>query len=206
MRRTKNRNNAGFTLVELLVALCMLALISSYSLAALQSLRRMDTIIERVETRSVMETIANYLHHLMSGARPIAISVDHARTMIAFSGEKSKVEFVAAGNAALEDGGLLVITVEAAKREDGLINLVTKRKPLRAGPSQAKGDVWPLYEGIKDVRFCYFGRTQIDETDRWHASWVNQSALPKLIEIIIKAPDGARQNWPRLVVKLGSAL
>src|SRR5687768_9373175 len=52
MRRVKERADAGFTLIEVLVALCMLGLISSYSLAALQNLRRMDMIIERIETRS----------------------------------------------------------------------------------------------------------------------------------------------------------
>src|SRR5687768_8455108 len=146
MRPAEKRANAGFTMVEVLVALCMLALISSYSLAALENLRRMDTVIERVKTRSAIESIANYLHHSLSGARPIAISIDHVRTSIAFTGEETKVEFVTAGNAALEASGLLIVTVEATRRDDGLINLVTTRQPLRAVPSQASGDVWPLYE------------------------------------------------------------
>ena len=206
MRPVKERAIAGFTLVEVLVALCILALISSYSLAALENLRRMDIVIERVETRSAMESIANYLHHSLSGARPIAISIDHVRTSIAFTGEETKVEFVVAGNAALEASGLLIVTVEAARREDGLINLVTTRQPFRAVPPQARGDVWPLYEGLKEVKFRYFGQIGPDNSDRWHASWVKQNTLPKLIEIMIETPEGVRQSWPRLVVKPASTL
>jgi prepilin-type N-terminal cleavage/methylation domain-containing protein len=205
MRRVKERADAGFTLIEVLVALCMLGLISSYSLAALQNLRRMDMIIERLETRSSIEAIANYLDHLMSGARPVAISIDHVRPVIAFAGEETKVEFVAAGNAALEIGGLLSVTLEAAKREDGLIDLVTTRKLFRTELARGKEDIWPLYEGVKEVKFRYFGRARPDQSDRWHESWANQSTLPKLIEIVIKAPDGAKQSWPRLVIRLASA-
>jgi general secretion pathway protein J len=206
MKPAKERANAGFTLAEVLVAICLLALISSYSLAALENLRRMDIMIERFETKLAIESVVNYLHQSLSGARPLAISIDHVHTSIAFTGEETRVEFVAPGNAALEASGLLIVTVEAAARDDGLINLVTTRQPLGEVPSQARGEVWPLYEGLKQVKFRYFGQIAPDNSDRWHAGWVKQSTLPKLIEIMIEGPEGAGRDWPRLVVHPASAL
>jgi hypothetical protein len=186
-----------------MVALCILALLSTYVITAAQNIRHIDEMIRRVIATSEMQGAQNHLQQVLSGAMPL---VSGEQEKIAFSGEKSRLELIVASDTALELGGLHAVAVGTRARGDGRFDLVEHRRMFRQTSAAAEeGEVFVLSEAIAGLEFRYYGQASPREPPRWHASWVGMNELPRLIEVVVTMPASSRRNWPRQVINLASA-
>jgi prepilin-type N-terminal cleavage/methylation domain-containing protein len=201
----EDRADAGFTIVELLVGLCILGLLSTYAVAALQNIRRMDRLMREIETRSGIEAVETHLHHLISGARPVVgTSKGESHPMLAFTGEENRLELIIASDGVLETGGLYASSIATRRRDDGFVDLIARRRLFRLSSSRGEGKALVLYERIASLRFRYFGQVRPEEPAGWHDRWMKTDRLPRLIEVVVTMPEGERQSWPRLVIRPAS--
>lgn len=185
--------DAGFTLLELLISMTLLALLS---LVLFGGFRFGTRAWDRAETstangneiRRAQDAIASAL----SRAYP---EMDVSKPLdphIYFSGEAGSVTFLGPDRG--REGGLAVMVL--SRQGDTLMMTTTPelaRDPARQTVSRK------LLDHVSGFDLAYFGAPNPQDPPRWYASWHDRSRLPKLVRV--RADLGAaRPGWTELVV------
>jgi general secretion pathway protein J len=195
---------AGFTLVELLVAMALLALLSALLVAGLHV---SSTAVLRNEAASETllrsELAFDLIRRQVERAVPLELASSDDSAPIAFLGDETSVVFVAPPGAFLAPGGE-EITWLAIERGAAGARIVLRYRPL-----DRTHDQWPpvldasgmqsvvLLDGLAQAAFSYFGRAPPGADPQWWQEWRQQTTLPTLIRLAIA---GANGSWPDLVV------
>jgi len=193
------RQQGGFTLAEMLIALAVSALLVSLVYSALRiGMRSWEASQQRVDQVDSMRIGWQFLHQALSGARPISDPLSQDREPL-FKGEKDRLVFAADMPSYLGLGGLYVI--ELLREQQGQQQRLLLRRTLLSEYRQHDLEVRPqqavLVDELRDVDIAYFGRPAADDLLDWHPAWEGNSALPSLIRIDVQYADGSR--WPTLV-------
>jgi general secretion pathway protein J len=192
---------AGFTVLELLIALCILSLFSIYAASAYHQIRRMSEVTQRLEKTDSAVAAQSYVRRLVSGARAIMVkNSGQPNPTVAFNGEESRLALITASDGTLETGGLYSATLEMRSRGDGLADFVTSRRPLGTTPPSYSGDEL-LLEGIGSLQFRFFGAANGETSPSWQTQWVNQETLPDLVQVTISMPSGTGRFWPEPIAR-----
>ena len=168
----------GFTLIELVVALTLLALLTTALTAALRiETERLDRRSDRLERSAELAAACAFLRELIAEARPIA-PMDRVERAIVFDGHDDHLEFLAPAPATAAPGGLYLFSVE---RVDGRLQL---RSRLFDGVLRAAdGAPTLLVDGVREAHFAYLGAD-------WTTDWVDRPRLPLLVRLDIALADG----------------
>jgi len=190
----------GFTLVEMLVALSVAALLVSLVYGGVRvahrTVKATDTLIEHNE---IMRISWQFLHGALSRAR-LARQLNNRDDLTGFAGDSQSLAFVADMPPYLGIGGPTRITlaVDGAYGERRL--LVTrqrfdyKQEMVDAAPQEAV-----LLDQVDSLEIAYFGQASGETTPQWHSEWAEKSHLPNLVNIQVR-PVGAAA-WPVLTAR-----
>ena len=97
---------AGFTLLEMLVAMALFSFILSCFGSLFYRLGTTNAAIGRIERSENVDVVRRYLQHSLEGIRAHArLDTDGVRT-VRFEGEQSRVTFVGVASGDRETGGL----------------------------------------------------------------------------------------------------
>lgn len=206
MKRPRmTRSQRGMTLIELVVALGLLALLVGILASALgitvRSTAAMDARAEQSETlRIAQETLRRYL----AQARPVRWRVGQ-REQVGFTGEAEQVGFVAVLPPWPGEGGTHLVRLALRESPSGKA-LVLTRQPT-AGEQQgfafaADADETVLVDGILALRWSYFGLDPGVRRQQWRSEWRAQPTLPKLVRLDLQLADPKARQWPPLVIAL----
>lgn len=195
----------GFTLVELTIALVLMAgiaavLFGSLSLAA----RSWDSGEAVAQQVSDMRATQSYLRTQISEAYPQRLRMA-AEMPLLFAGERDEIRYAAALPARVAEGGVYYFRV-AVVRAGEKSQLVQERTvPDTAAlrePEFRDPDRSVLADGIAELRIAYFGRdagaSDADEPT-WRDRWDDKQRPPLLVRFDVKTVKGA--TWPTLVVE-----
>ena len=188
------RRAAGFTLIELVVAMAllgaMMVLIYSGLTFALRSWDAGEVNGRRTADRRIGE---NFLRRELAELFPMRFK-DPMAVKVAFLGEPGKLKFVSSRPAGITKGGLSLVGVEvengSAPRERHLVM-------RRAMPDDEAKDFAPLeraertvlIEDVDSVQLAYFG-TENDFTDpKWYDTWAFAERIPRLVRLRILSAD-----------------
>ena len=186
---------AGFTLLELVVGIAILALITTLLVNVLgtgiAATAQLDRRTERIE-------LAHHVHRLLrerlETVRPLGWQME-GRRLPAFAGEASSIRFVTTRPPWPDLGGL---ALDWLYLNNGQLTLAERpfagTYDARTGHSIDIGKT--LARGIGTLRVDYFGRPGRQRA-AWHREWTHRD-LPDLIRVRIAWRDGKR--WPDLVV------
>lgn len=180
-------SQAGFSLVEMLVATALFGLLSSMMLGGLHlGTRVMESGAKRIEHTSRVSSGYELLRREIAQAQPLSLPGTADRITLEFDGTWDAVTFVSLASPFRTAGGYQQITI---RPEQGKL-LATWRPYARTGETvPAGGRDSVLLDGVA-VEFSYFGALRDEKAPRWHREWRNQGSLPALIGIGVFYSDG----------------
>lgn len=145
------RHSGGFTLVELLIAFTLIALISLLLFSGLRlGIRSWEGVENTAEQNAQQRVARNFLERALSQARSIQITLD-AEPHLIFSGDRENLEFTAPLSEHVGIPGLYVLRLGL---EDGEQNrLVLTRWLLNPEVLEGTGEIpeWEPFDGSKGL-------------------------------------------------------
>ena len=179
-------DEGGFTLVEMLVALSLLAVIAVQMSSAFTVTNRSVDLVRRLEGENIGPAVADYIRHQFDALMPIYdLGEGHVYTGL-FEGDKKHVQFVVHSDGRLEPPGLVVVSIGVTER--GGEQKTTALREVRTDLREASPK--PHYDGIVidsiesfDIR--YFGTIRGESMPSWHESWLVDDPLPHLVELTL---------------------
>ncbi len=196
---------AGFTLLELIVALVLLALMASVMFGSLSmASRSWDGGEAKVEQVSAMRQTQEFLREQLSAEFPLRLKKVIEMPLL-FAGERDEIRYAAALPPRVAEGGVYYFRLAIVRTGEKSQLVLERMIPDPAAPREPEfrdAERSVLADGIAELRFRYYGRDAdaIDAaTPTWRDRWDDQQRLPLLIRIDVKPEKGL--PWPALVVE-----
>lgn len=198
IRALTRPREAGFTLLELLVAMTLLGLLMTVLFGGLRfGTRAWERAIDHSGGTDDIRLAQMHIRRALELAYPYFVSdPDHPR--IDFEGTADRVAFLGPAPNAQSTGGRARIVLSSAGR-DGALSLTFESRPELALP-EAQGDSDVLVSGLTALEFSYFGSSGPDEPPQWLDRWTNRIRLPLLVRVSAALSDDDARSWPELVV------
>lgn len=198
------RRAAGFTLLEILLALVLMAFAMVGVWGALRTGSRLtqsaDISIQRSDrVRAVQAFLRNYL----GGAQPQAFvpAKDQAARM--FRGDPRMLTYVAPMPAQLGDGGLFVQKLQFVRAQDGSdYTLQLTYAPLSSDTVSPDSKPEVLLEHVGDGGFEYLVAAQRNAPAKWQRTWHDTNGLPLAVHVVADPDWGGRVGFPEMLIPL----
>ncbi|MDR6644715.1 general secretion pathway protein J [Luteibacter sp. 1214] len=198
----KGRISRGFSLMETLGALALLALLLLGVMAALQVITK-STQASMTKTQRVNEVRAaqGYVRASLSGALAYPFERGKARRPVAFKGEEHALTFVAPGPGYLARSGLQVQALSLIEKEgEWRLEVAFAGLPTRGGARMVPDAPEVLMDHVVSGRFVYSGVDDDRHAVAWASSWPYTDRLPTMVGVELTLRGGI--SWPVLVVPL----
>ena len=194
---------AGFTLIEVLIAMTLLSLMvvllfSSLSIGA-KSWQQGETKIADVNEIAVVQQFFN--HHL-AHAVPQWNDFDPEKERgFSFQGKKDSLQFVSAFPASAERSGLQLFDLKfQEKNKQRFIEVtLTPFFPLTEGEEFFE-DTVELVTNVARFELSYFGLNEETGEYDWQNQWLEKEQQPRLVKIFLELEDG--RFIPEIIVAL----
>ena len=195
---------AGFTLVELTIALVLLALLAAVAGGALGLAgTSLDRGEDKVEATAGMRLAQAFLRANLEEQHPLRMR-KIVELPLLFAGDRDELRYTAPLPSRVAGGGIWFYRLAIAKGEDRSPLVLERVLPdLNAAqaPEFRDAERSVLAQDIAEVRIGYFGRdagaSDLNEPT-WRDKWDDPQRLPLLIRLDVKPKRGA--SWPTLVV------
>ncbi len=199
------RHAGGFTLVELIIALLLMAGIASILFGSLSlAARSWDGGEAKVGQVADMRAAQTYLRAQIAAQYPQRLW-KAVELPLLFAGERDEMRYAAALPERVAEGGVFYFRL-AVVRTGERSQLVQERMipDLTAlqEPEFRDAERSVLSENIEELRIGYFGRdpgANAADAPTWRDRWDDRQRLPLLVRVDVKPLKG--DAWPTLVVE-----
>ncbi|TBU74085.1 prepilin-type N-terminal cleavage/methylation domain-containing protein [Phytopseudomonas daroniae] len=189
----KDSYSRGFTLLETLVALSLLALMFVLIATSLSSGNRVwDIVLRQSDHLAELRAARGFLSHALQQVR--AVEMDGG---VVFEGQSARIRFVAPGPRYL-DGGLKAHTIWVDTPSRGSLSLRISFNNISDG--QPWGESQVLFENAKSIRFGFMGDDIHGSPTSWLSEWPWPARLPRKVRIEIDTDSSI--SWMPMVVAL----
>jgi general secretion pathway protein J len=194
---TSHERMGGFTLVELLVATTLLALLSMVLFGGLRfGARAWEAGGESIERTSETEAAQEVLRRTL--VESFAFRGTGEGEQPAFSGQADRIAFVAPmpRHAGAAGPGRYAIWLDGS----GNLSMAWEpRRPEREIDAAFEGEPSVVLQHVAGLRFSYFGAERTGQPAAWQDRW-ESPGLPLLIRIELGFEPSDRRRWPDLVI------
>lgn len=197
------RRQKGFTLVELLVALTLLAFLAVALFGGLRfGARSWDAITGASERQEAIIRAQNFLRDRLSGVS--AAGPPGAATLpatLAIAGETDRLAFTAPWLSSIGQGGVYIFTLWHDPRDEGALMLNWRPHGPPSPDFEALSGERAILEGVRRVQIEYLAKPSRQNPGGWSNRWADTGVAPSLvrIQILFADPD---QTWPNLTIAL----
>jgi general secretion pathway protein J len=187
----------GFTLLELLVAMTLLALLTVMLSGGMRFGMR---VWERGEAREDQSAgVRDFLRRSVEGMLPEARTVKTPATGLLMTGSATSMQFMTRTLAEAAMGGRYLLQIRGEKAAAGM-RLVAVWQRLPLGPSSqdalAPPETRTLLDNLQSVDFAYRGAD-----GDWSRNWMSAAELPRFLRIRVGYRGGDARSWPDLVIQ-----
>jgi len=205
LRRRATDAEAGFTLLELLIALALLTVIASLLVNAVGSARQAINVVDRRGTQASIPAVESVLRRLLVEARANPDAAEQADPDRAFVGEPNKLRFVSSFVPQGQYGGLwrYEIALDASEAAGESSALLLTQELVRPASSAAGPPLRTVV--LKEVRALsvrYFGAEDKDSAPQWQDAWRHRYRLPRLVSVDVTFVRSDGRQWTPLIVAL----
>ena len=198
-----NRQQRGFTLIELVIAITLmgLVLVALYSGLRL-GLNSWDSGEQRAEAVNRLRATQEFLRRQLAQSMTVFQLRDPHEQIVVFTGQPDRIEFIAPMLTHLGQGGLYRIRVETGDGRLWLRWRTYVRDDSEAGAGAEQETV--LLNNVSAVEWGYFGSEPGDQPGqlrppRWYSEWPGGQWRPQLVRLNLNL-NGV--PWPDLVAAL----
>lgn len=191
-RRSPART-AGFTLIEMLIALVLIGLLTAALFGGLRfAARASDRATAAADHAADLATAYSFLQAQLGNAQPYPATADPKEQHILFNGAPDQIEVITTSPSRLAMGGFFHLHLAVINVGDGLRLLAEWREPPRDNEAPSNTVLKPsiLLDHLRGVRFAFFGTTDSESPSDWHDRWQGATALPKMIRLRVEFADG----------------
>ena len=181
--------SAGFTLLELLVALALAALLMAAVPAAMRlgarSLSQAEALTNDAADRAALAFVADRLAETMALYERGA----DGRLKVAFTGNADRISFVTPATMEPRDDPPAGLFLMQLVIDDQRSRLLLRWQPFRPGLIKASGVTWQERDLLVDVvglSLRYFGAPAPRAPAAWSDAWSSADTIPELIELQIR--------------------
>jgi general secretion pathway protein J len=194
-----NSREAGFTLIEMLVATAMLAIMAIYAISSISTFKEIRRVESRVAEGRSIAAVQRHFEQSLSNAHVTFETVGETDTRIVFTGKSDSVVFVSMLDDRLERGGLHRLHYRLDKIGKRLVLGYEINRPTKTRSAEHE---LVLLTNVERVKFSYFGPTADDEVETWQAAWVRPDRLPTYVRIDIEFAADDQRSWRPLIVRI----
>jgi general secretion pathway protein J len=195
---------AGFTLVELLLAVTLMSILLGLAYGGLRAATRATQQGQLLlEESGGVRTTHQFIRRQFSQMQPLPFEVlgdeGLGEVRILFVGDDMRVQFVGPMPGYLGSGGPQVQVLELVPGPDGG-ELLFSHALLQEFTPEALLDREPivLIDGIESAAFEYLGRDANGELTGWMSNWDQPSSLPLMVRLDVVFSPESRVIWPLL--------
>lgn len=203
--------DSGFTLIEVLVASGLLAIVASLIVASINGSNLALASLKRNLVSDEMPLAQNFVRSAITGVRPVPGVVGPDGGSGSLIGTESELALVTTQATASRPGGLFELTIALvpSSTRAGLFDLVANIALHRSPNSDPPSPPVPTHSarlatGVLDARFTYFGVAKEAQTAAWLESWPDASRLPLMVALDVTFAPGDARTWPHLVAPLAA--
>jgi len=195
---SKDSSNAGFTLIEVVLALTIFALMGAILYGALALAQKaVERSQVRFEKNQQMRAFADLMGSYVRSSHPYrATPQDPA---IYYQGEEEQLSFVSASSLALGGRGMALVRISWQEGEGGEGALtLSEELPVRLGEEGGVGgqrNSVVLRERIKQLRFTYLDPQS--DGGQWEERWdaAERKVLPRAVRLSYRTDAGKEVRW-----------
>jgi general secretion pathway protein J len=195
------RRERGFTLLEVVVAIALFAMLMTLVYNVLSTAARaFEAGQTRTSSSDSRRVISEFLRASLTAAFPIAVGKGQKWSLL-FDGGDGRLRYVADLPGYVGVGGLHEIVIERERlgADDAL---VMRRRPLvldDRGEVSGDFDSRVLLDQVNDFQVRFFGSEEDDQEPDWRDAWPAGQRMPMLVELAITDADD--RPWPALWVR-----
>ncbi|MDR3445388.1 MULTISPECIES: prepilin-type N-terminal cleavage/methylation domain-containing protein [unclassified Dyella] len=199
MKHAASRRMQGFTLLEVLGALALFAilLVGVYSgvRTATHTVRSGEAAIERVDQ---VRSAQQFLRRELAQARAVPLAHTDNGDPIYFKGDAHELRFVAPLPGYLGRLGPQLQALKLVSNGDGTSRLEASfaLMPPDGSAPKSLGDPEVLVDHVRDGTFSYRSPDTADRAGDWRNAWDDVRAMPRIVRIVLQL-DGT-STWPEL--------
>ena len=193
----------GFTSVELLVAVTLLALLTTLVFGAIKYAGRAWAETDhRAVAAADLSAVQSVFLHAITGAYPAFASADPTVREIAFNGAGEWLALVAPLPAAIAPGveAQQRFFIEGEGRSRALVMGWRFDLPSSDEATRLQENRVQLLDHVRSLRFGYYGAADPTQAPTWQERWSGYTKLPDLVRVHIERDDPALPEWRDLVV------
>ena len=206
--------SAGFTLLEIMVAMLLLTVIVTSSVSLLfMNIRGWDGLVNDSEAALGETLIHDRLTLILRQLRPMVWKAGGQRRL-AFAGERDRVQFISQAPQQFRAGGLFEYLLVQEYDSDNQANLVLYYAPYYPGQTEFKlpgqGAGRTLFVDTGGITFSYLGPQEGGRQEDWGERWESGSTeypTAVRIEFASSGPGGEAFSLlaPRLLQDMDSS-
>jgi general secretion pathway protein J len=204
----RQRHAAGFTLLEILLALALLALVMLGVWGALAGATRITHSADAVMAQSeAVRTVQQFLRRYLAAAEMRPFVTDSSRRARMFEGSATSVRYVAPLPMQSGHAGLYLQTVSLEKDHSGDMSLRLAYQPYSgsqpytgSAPATVKPIEHVLLTHLRGGKFQYLAAAAFGKPAAWRDDWRAVNGLPLAVRIHLDPAWQMRVPFPDMLI------